>query len=39
MLEPGEAFALLDDSVGWAWGYAGSDRRVGYVKSEALHAA
>ena len=27
---------MLDDSVGWAWGYAGEDRRVGYVRSEAL---
>jgi hypothetical protein len=35
-LVPGEPFALLDDSVGWAWGYAGEERRVGYVRSEAL---
>ena len=35
-LEPGEPFWMLDDSVGWAWGYAGEDRRVGYVKSEAV---
>lgn len=35
-LEPGEAFWMLDDSVGWAWGYAGKDGRVGYVKSEAI---
>jgi hypothetical protein len=35
-LEAGETFALLDDSLGWAWGYAGSKRRVGYVRSEAL---
>ena len=35
-LTPGEPFLLLDDSVGWAWGYAGKDRRVGYVRSEAL---
>ncbi|HEX6071869.1 MAG TPA: hypothetical protein VFY95_02545 [Sphingomicrobium sp.] len=35
-LEVGEPFALLDDSVGWAWGYAGDERRVGYVRSEAL---
>jgi dipeptidyl peptidase-like protein len=35
-LEPGETFAMLDDSVGWAWGYAGKDRRVGYVRSEVL---
>ena len=36
MLEAGEMFDLLDDSLGWAWGYAGADRRVGYVRSEAL---
>lgn len=35
-LEPGEPFDLLDNSLGWAWGYAGSDRRVGYVRAEAL---
>jgi len=35
-LEAGEPFAVLDDSVGWAWGYAGKERRVGYVRSEAL---
>ena len=29
---------MLDDSVGWAWGYAGEERRVGYVRSEALSA-
>jgi hypothetical protein len=29
---------MLDDSVGWAWGYAGRDRRVGYVRSEILAA-
>jgi hypothetical protein len=32
----GEPFALIEDSVGWAWGYAGEERRVGYVSSEAL---
>ena len=37
-LEADEPFALLDDSVGWAWGYAGKDRRVGYVRSGALAA-
>ena len=31
-----EPFEMLDDSLGWAWGYAGSDRRVGYVRSETL---
>lgn len=35
-LEPGELFLLLDDTLGWAWGYAGEDRRVGYVDSAAL---
>ena len=35
-LAPGEAFRALDDSLGWAWGYAGEERRVGYVKSDAL---
>ena len=37
-LSPGEPFALLDDSLGWAWGYAGQKRRVGYVRSEAIGA-
>ncbi|MES2137798.1 MAG: hypothetical protein V4502_12155 [Pseudomonadota bacterium] len=37
-LAAGERFALLDDSLGWAWGYAGAERRVGYVRSEALAA-
>lgn len=35
-LEPGEPFAMLDESMGWAWGYAGEDRRVGYVVSASL---
>jgi len=35
-LAPGERFETLDDSGGWAWGYAGDERRVGYVRSEAL---
>jgi len=35
-LEPGEPFALLDDSLGWAWGYAGETRRVGYLRLDAL---
>ena len=35
-IEAGEPFDLLDDSLGWAWGYAGADRRVGYVRSECL---
>jgi hypothetical protein len=36
-LEPGEPFLMLDDSLGWAWGYSGADQRVGYVPSEALN--
>lgn len=36
ILEPDDPFSLLDDTLGWAWGYAGRDRRVGYVRSEAL---
>ena len=35
-LDRGDPFDLLDNSLGWAWGYAGADRRVGYVRSEAL---
>jgi hypothetical protein len=35
-LGAGEPFLMLDDSIGWAWGYAGKDKRVGYVPSEAL---
>ena len=35
-MEPGEPFLLLDDSLGWAWGYAGEEKRVGYVRSECL---
>lgn len=38
ILEPDDPFSLLDDTLGWAWGYAGRDRRVGYVRSEALGA-
>jgi hypothetical protein len=37
-LEPGAPFLLLDDTLGWAWGYAGKDRRVGYVESGAIAA-
>jgi len=35
-LEIGEPFRLLDDSVGWAWGYAGREGHVGFVESDAL---
>ena len=35
-LEPADPFSILDDTLGWAWGYAGRNRRVGYVRTEAL---
>ena len=35
-LSAGDPFDMLDNSVGWAWGYGGKDRRVGYVESDAL---
>ena len=35
-LAPGDPFAMLDNSLGWAWGYAGRERRVGYVRADAL---
>ena len=38
-IDAGEPFQLLDDSLGWSWGYAGSERRVGYVRTEDLKAS
>jgi hypothetical protein len=35
-LAKGDAFAALDSTLGWAWGYAGSERRVGYVESSKI---
>jgi hypothetical protein len=35
-LLPGEEFAVLDISGGWAWGYCRADRRVGYVEAIEL---
>jgi hypothetical protein len=35
----GDRFHVLEDSLGWAWGYADSDHRVGYVLSDALAPA
>jgi len=35
-LAPGEPFGMLDESIGWAWGYAGKERRVGYVPADAI---
>jgi len=37
-LSAGDRFLMLDDSLGWAWGYAGDEGRVGYVPSDALAA-
>ena len=35
-LAKGDSFALLDSTLGWAWGYAGPDRRVGYIESSKI---
>ncbi len=37
-LAAGDLLLMLDNSRGWAWGYAGEERRVGYVSGEALGA-
>ncbi len=37
-LEPGDLFAMLDNSLGWAWGYGGQQRRVGYVRAQVVGA-
>jgi hypothetical protein len=36
VMEPDDPFSILDDTLGWAWGYAGRDRLVGYVRSDVL---
>ncbi len=36
-LKAGDELWMLDDTRGWAWGYAGPDGRVGYVRAEALN--
>lgn len=38
-LLPGEDFAVLDLTSGWAWGYCVSDHRVGYVEAIELVTA
>ena len=38
-LEAGAPFSMLDNSLGWAWGYAGTDRIVGYLRSDEVAAA
>lgn len=35
-LGAGEELHMLDCSLGWAWGYAGAERRVGYVRAGAI---
>ena len=35
-LAAGDEVWMLDDTGGWAWGYGGPERRVGYIRSEAL---
>jgi hypothetical protein len=35
-LLPGEGFAVLDFTAGWAWGYCLLDHRVGYVEAIEL---
>jgi cell wall-associated NlpC family hydrolase len=35
-LLPGEGFAVLDLTSGWAWGYCLADHRVGYVEAIEL---
>jgi hypothetical protein len=34
-IRAGETLRMLDNSRGWAWGYA-PDGRVGYVRAEAI---
>ena len=34
-LDAGDQFRMLDNSRGWAWGYA-ADGRVGYIESGAF---
>jgi cell wall-associated NlpC family hydrolase len=36
---PGEDFAVLDLTAGWAWGYCLADHRVGYVEAIELAEA
>jgi hypothetical protein len=35
-LQPGTTLDILDNSRGWAWGYAGEERRVGYVRADVV---
>ncbi|WP_265530100.1 SH3 domain-containing protein [Sphingomicrobium marinum] len=35
-LVAGDCFELLDSRGGWAWGYGGKNRLVGYIDASAL---
>ncbi len=35
-LNPGDEFAVLDISGGWAWGYRRLNHHVGYVPADQL---
>ena len=35
-LAPGDTLLMLDCTRGWAWGYAGAERLVGYVDFNAV---
>ncbi len=35
-LAEGDELLMLDCALGWAWGYAGPERRVGYVRAGAV---
>jgi hypothetical protein len=37
-LQTGAPFSMLDNSLGWAWGYGGEDRLVGYLRSDEVAA-
>jgi hypothetical protein len=38
-LKPGDEFAVLDITGGWAWGYRRLDHHVGYVPADLLEPA
>ena len=35
-LRPGDTLLMLDCTRRWAWGYGGAERRVGYIRAEAI---
>lgn len=37
-LNPGDEFAVLDITAGWAWGYRRANHHVGYVPANVLNA-